>query len=47
MAPSTLKSPWWNGVARQEIDPHPPMHGLRDAFGNRGPGNGTRDGTAP
>ena len=29
MAPSTLKSQWWNWVARQKIDPHLPIHGLR------------------
>ena len=33
MAPSTLKSQWWNWVARQRIDPHLPIHGLRDSFG--------------
>ena len=33
MAPSTLKSQWWNWVARQEIDPHLPIYGLRDSFG--------------
>jgi len=33
MAPSTLKSQWWNWVARQKIDPHLPIHGLRDSFG--------------
>ena len=33
MAPSTLKSQWWNWVARQGIDPHLPIHGLRDSFG--------------
>jgi integrase len=33
MAPSSLKSQWWNWVARQKIDPHPPLHGLRDSFG--------------
>jgi len=32
MAPSTLKSQWWNWVARQKIDPHLPIHGLRDSF---------------
>jgi integrase len=25
--------PWWNWVARQKIDPHLPIHGLRDSFG--------------
>ena len=30
---STLKSQWWNWVARQRIDPHLPIHGLRDSFG--------------
>ena len=35
MAPSTLKSQWWNWVARQKVDPHPPIHGLRDSFGTR------------
>ncbi len=33
MAPSTLKSQWWNWVARQRIAPHLPIHGLRDSFG--------------
>ena len=33
MSPSTLKSQWWNWVARQKIDPHLPIHGLRDSFG--------------
>ena len=33
MAPSSLKSQWWNWVARQKIDPHLPIHGLRDSFG--------------
>jgi site-specific recombinase XerC len=33
MAPSTLKSQWCNWVARQKIDPHQPIHGLRDSFG--------------
>lgn len=33
MAPSTLKSQWWNWVARQKLDPHLPIHGLRDSFG--------------
>ena len=33
MAPSTLKSQWRNWVARQRIDPHLPIHGLRDSFG--------------
>ena len=33
MAPSSLKSQWWNWVARQEIDRHLPIHGLRDLFG--------------
>ena len=33
MAPSTLKSQRWNWVARQRIDPHLPIHGLRDSFG--------------
>ena len=33
MAPSSLKSQWWNWVARQRIDPHLPIHGLRDSFG--------------
>ena len=33
MSPSTLKSQWWNWVARQRIDPHLPIHGLRDSFG--------------
>ena len=33
MAPSTLKSQWWNWVARQKIDPYLPIHGLRDSFG--------------
>jgi hypothetical protein len=33
MAPSTLKSQWWNWVARQKIDPHLPIHGLPDSFG--------------
>ena len=33
MAPSTLKSQWWNWVARQKIDSHLPIHGLRDSFG--------------
>ena len=33
MAPSSLKSQWWNWVARQRIDPHLPLHGLRDSFG--------------
>jgi len=32
MAPSSLKSQWWNWVARQKIDPHLPIHGLRDSF---------------
>ena len=32
-APSSLKSQWWNWVARQRIDPHLPIHGLRDSFG--------------
>ena len=30
---STLKSRWWNWVARQKIHPHLPIHGLRDSFG--------------
>lgn len=30
MAPSTLKSQWWNWVARQKVDPHLPSHGPRD-----------------
>ena len=33
MAPSSLKNQWWNWVARQWIDPHLPIHGLRDSFG--------------
>ena len=33
MTPSSLKSQWWNRVACQRIDPHLPMHGLRDSFG--------------
>ena len=33
MAPSSLKSQWWNWVARQKIDPHLPIHGLQDSFG--------------
>ena len=33
MAPSTLKSQWRNWVARQQIDPHLPIHGPRDSFG--------------
>ena len=33
MAPSTLKSQWWNWVARQKTDPHLPVHGLCDSFG--------------
>ena len=33
MSPSSLKSMWWNWVARQKIDPHLPIHGLRDSFG--------------
>ncbi len=32
MAPSTVKSQWWSWVARQRIDPHLPIHGLRDPF---------------
>ena len=33
MAPSTVKRPWWSWVAGQAIDPHQPIHGLRDSFG--------------
>jgi integrase len=33
MAPSSLKSMWWTWVARQKVQPHLPMHGLRDSFG--------------
>jgi len=33
VAPSALKSQWWNWVARQKIAPHLPIHGLRDSFG--------------
>jgi integrase len=33
MTPSTLKSQWWNWVARQKIDPHLPILGLRDSCG--------------
>jgi integrase len=33
MAPSTLKSQWWNWVARQKIEPHLTLHGPRDSFG--------------
>ena len=33
MAPSTLKSQCWDWVARQRIDPHLPIHGLRDSLG--------------
>ena len=33
MAPSSLKSQWWNWAALQKIDPHLPIHGLRDSFG--------------
>ena len=33
MVPSSLKSHWWNWVARQRIDPHLLIHGLRDSFG--------------
>ena len=33
MAPSTLKSHWWNWVAGQTIDPHLQVHALRDSFG--------------
>jgi hypothetical protein len=33
MALSSLQSQWWNWVARQRIDPHLPIHGLRDSFG--------------
>jgi len=33
MVPSSQKSQWWNWVARQRIDPHLPIHGLRDSFG--------------
>ena len=27
------QSQWWNWVARHKIDPHLPIHGLRDSFG--------------
>lgn len=33
MSPSSLKSMWWTWVARQKVQPHLPMHGLRDSFG--------------
>ncbi len=33
MSPSSLKSMWWTWVARQRVEPHLPMHGLRDSFG--------------
>jgi integrase len=33
MSPSSLKSMWWSWVARQKVQPHLPMHGLRDSFG--------------
>jgi Phage integrase family len=33
MPPSSLKSQCWNWVARQKIDPHLSLHGLRDSFG--------------
>jgi integrase len=33
MSPSSLKSMWWTWVARQKVEPHLPMHGLRDSFG--------------
>ena len=32
-SPSSLKSMWWTWVARQKVEPHLPMHGLRDSFG--------------
>jgi integrase len=35
MSPSSLKGQWWNWVARQKIDPHLPIRGLRDSFGTR------------
>jgi hypothetical protein len=28
-----VQSEWWNWVARQKIDPHLPIHGLRDSSG--------------
>jgi len=33
MTPSSLKSWWPNWAASQNIDPHLPVHGLRDSFG--------------
>jgi integrase len=33
LSPSSLKSMWWTWVARQKVEPHLPMHGLRDSFG--------------
>lgn len=27
------KNMWWTWVARQKVEPHLPMHGLRDSFG--------------
>jgi len=33
VSPSSLKSMWWTWVARQKVQPHLPMHGLRDSFG--------------
>jgi integrase len=35
MAPSSLKSQWWNWAARQKVAPHLVIHGLRDSFGTR------------
>jgi len=33
MSPSSLKSMYWTWVARRKVEPHLPMHGLRDSFG--------------
>ena len=33
MSPSSLKGMWWTWVARQKVEPHLPIHGLRDSFG--------------
>lgn len=33
MSSSSLKGMWWTRVARQTVESHLPMHGLRDSFG--------------
>jgi hypothetical protein len=34
MAPSTLKSQWWNWLARQKVDPHLPIKQAQEWLGH-------------